>query len=848
MRRIQSLFFAIACTTVFAFGQYTSIDNFDTSRVYMNTNLEAPSTMTFTTDAATKFEGTASLKVRSVLKDKHAWGTFTEFGYQAGAGQFFNWSSSESLSVWIKVGMAPTRPGIISFRYQFTDQPSASDELEYWIYENATILDNLNSGWVNLRVALRERFSENGQPTDSTGFTLPPADWGLTRNNKKFDLDKLKGWRFVIVSSTIDIDSIDVSFDKFDRFGEKSVPVLIFNGKDFNAPVDGAAWAWGSSAISIETGAGTPDAIKWVQGTNPGWGADSGFTGWGVNLTPTNMVAAWTKDTLKLKLKAAAEAAGIDDSLRIQIEGVGGGKTGIVFDLIDDGTWRTYKFPLKNFVYQDNTGRMDSSKVNVIGLMAHNSGRNGRVIYVTDIWTGNPVFDVIPPAAPTGVAGISGSFVNVVTWTDVPNEPQAKYNVYFSEKVFTSITDSTVEDLPPYRLAPLTGATSHVLRAPATDQNISYYYGVNAVDGAGNTSPVAVSVKVTTMAKGIPVINNGMPANYATDAALTEWTAASIKPIIISKTPATGEGHVVSGGVVDNDADLLVKSYLAMDANNLYVAFDVTDDIVVTDSLLDLAGSYGNDCPDLFIGLYDFRGKRHTGYKGGATPDYHLRFSKYALYLDNPSNGKKLMVPGANYVWKKKPLAPGYFIEAKISFKLLADSVAGAVQFVPKLGNRIPIDFSVNDNDGKPIDLGQPWTARDGILAYSQFNDDNSWQDMWRWTHTWVGPQWVTSVKQEATVATQFELSQNYPNPFNPSTSIRYSLPHAGFVTLKVYDILGREVMSVVNQHQSEGSYTVSLDASTLATGMYVYKLESHQKNGGQAGSFTSVKKMLLLK
>jgi hypothetical protein len=199
------------------------------------------------------------------------------------------------------------------------------------------------------------------------------------------------------------------------------------------------------------------------------------------------------------------------------------------------------------------------------------------------------------------------------------------------------------------------------------------------------------------------------------------------------------------------------------------------------------------------------------------------------------------MLPGANYVWKKKSLTPGYIIEVKIPFQLFADSVSGDAVYTPTLGHRIAIDFSVNDNDGKAFNPGEPWNARDGILAYSPFNDDNSWQDMWRWTHTWVGPQWnPTSVRQDETIARQFELSQNFPNPFNPTTSIRYALPNAGFVSLKVYDILGREVMTVVNEYQTEGTYNVNLDASTLSSGMYVYALES--------GSFSSVKKMMLLK
>jgi hypothetical protein len=844
MRRIQSILFAFVCATIVALGQTVMIDNFDRARpdTVMVTGLEAPSTVSLKVDSTNKMEGGGSLAVRGVLASKHSWGTYIEFGANSKPGEYFNWSSSESLSVWIKVKTAPAKPENIVFRFQFQDQPNAADAVEFWDYENTTILDNVNAGWVNLRVSLRERTSTGGEVPDSTGFILPPTNWGLSQNNKKFDLDKLVYWRLVIVSNTIDADSMEVSFDNFERFGTKAVPVLFFNGIGFNAPVDGDAWAWGSSAVGIEAGAGTTanqNAVKWTQGNNPSWGGDSGYTGWGVNLTATNMVGAFVKDSLKFKMKAAAEATTNEDSIRVQLEG-GGGKSGVVFDLIADGAWHSYSIALKNFVYQDNTGHMDSSKVNVLGFMAQKSGKPGRVIYVSDIWTGNPVFDVVPPAAPTAVSGISGAFSNIVTWTDVPNEPAAKYNVYFSEKTFSDPKDSTVEQLRPYNLAPLTGAATHVLRAPATDQNISYYYGVNAADGASNISPLALSAKVTTMAKGVPVINNGAPASFANDGALTEWTAAGIKPVIISKTPATGEGHVVTGGVVDNDADLTVKSYLAVDATNLYVAFDVTDDIVVTDSLLDLAGSYGNDCPDLFIGLYDWRGKAHSGFKSGTTPDFHLRFSKFALILDNPGNGKKLMFPGASYVWKKKTLTPGYTIEAKIPFKTLADST-GSTQFVPKLGMRIPMDFSVNDNDGKTINLAEPWNARDGILCYSPYNDDNSWQDMWRWSHTWVGPQWnPSSVRQDAMTATKFELSQNFPNPFNPSTSIRYSVPVSGMVSLKIYDVLGREVMSVVNQHQSEGSYTVSLDASTLSSGMYVYQLQS--------GALTVSKKMMLLK
>jgi hypothetical protein len=98
----------------------------------------------------------------------------------------------------------------------------------------------------------------------------------------------------------------------------------------------------------------------------------------------------------------------------------------------------------------------------------------------------------------------------------------------------------------------------------------------------------------------------------------------------------------------------------------------------------------------------------------------------------------------------------------------------------------------------------------------------------------------VTAVKKDNLVLTKYELYQNYPNPFNPSTTINYSLPKSGLVTLKVYDILGREVKTLVNTYKAAGSYDVSFNASNLASGIYIYQLKS--------GNFVSTKKLVLLK
>ena len=90
----------------------------------------------------------------------------------------------------------------------------------------------------------------------------------------------------------------------------------------------------------------------------------------------------------------------------------------------------------------------------------------------------------------------------------------------------------------------------------------------------------------------------------------------------------------------------------------------------------------------------------------------------------------------------------------------------------------------------------------------------------------------------------EYELKQNYPNPFNPSTVINYSIPVSSYVSLKVYDILGKEVITLVNQHQDAGSYKTEFNAAGLPGGIYFYKLSS----SGGSSVFAAEKKMLLIK
>ncbi|HSL88321.1 MAG TPA: T9SS type A sorting domain-containing protein [Ignavibacteriaceae bacterium] len=98
----------------------------------------------------------------------------------------------------------------------------------------------------------------------------------------------------------------------------------------------------------------------------------------------------------------------------------------------------------------------------------------------------------------------------------------------------------------------------------------------------------------------------------------------------------------------------------------------------------------------------------------------------------------------------------------------------------------------------------------------------------------------VTNVDNQQSLPTQFILYQNYPNPFNPATVISYQLPVNGNVTLKVYDLLGKEVAVLVDEYKPAGKYEVEFDASQISSGVYDYKLT--------AGDFTQTNKMVLIR
>jgi hypothetical protein len=141
-------------------------------------------------------------------------------------------------------------------------------------------------------------------------------------------------------------------------------------------------------------------------------------------------------------------------------------------------------------------------------------------------------------------------------------------------------------------------------------------------------------------------------------------------------------------------------------------------------------------------------------------------------------------------------------------------------------------------SDGDVTGLQKPEVGDiDGSTPVSAFvgaNYDGVYFDNETWVPVSVDDDVISQTP------TSFEISQNYPNPFNPSTSIQFKIPENSFVTLKVYNVLGKEVATLLNEEKNAGLYEVTFDATDFSSGIYFYKIE--------AGNFVATKKMILMK
>ncbi len=817
--------------------------------------------------------GTGAMKVDYVVHSSESYGGYTEFQYlRPQDNTFFDWSGAEKLRLWYYV-ITPYTTGEIYFRFKILEsggsanyQASKADH-EDWYFQGSDIY-GAAPGWNYIDMPLIDR---GGGSPNAEGFSL--TGWSGTNNNTTLDFDKITGYMVDFITNGISDNgtaSGTVVFDNLEFVGTKYPAITNFDSLATNNyfVIDQMEWTGVADQMGKVTLTDVTDQpfegyssmkFDFTVNNSQSWG---GYVNIQHNLPDGTFLQDMTANQnllLYYKIDSATTGAAGRVTMRMFLYDESSGvsepwQITVPIDLYTATSgWQMVKIPLDDkgigasalrsdgFVIPSWASPTGDGVLNLDKIAAWKfefSGSADAPFVQGEICKGSIMLDLMsptgyretdatPPEPPTGLLGVAGTYSNLVTWNDVPGEAEETYDVYYSSNPITDITAPGVE-VAKLNVPENTQLAEHVLRAPLTDQQVSYYYAVNATDKVGNVGlATSLASPITNTAKGVNIISyDVVPTNFVADGAITEW--GGITPLHLSVDPAHQTAYTVTNSTIDGDADLMCDVYLAMDASYLYIAFDIEDDVLVPNAS---TSSWLNDCPDLFIGLYDWHGAPHGAYHRGAQPDYHVRFAYNRILFDGISGADPVLELGENYFFGEK-FPTGYTVEARIPWTTFTP-FGGDSLFVPQRGMRIPIDYEINDND-------DPAGTRSGQMDYSQFAEGTSYASTSVWTYTWIGNQWTVGVNDNDVKKLSYELSQNYPNPFNPTTQIRYTLEKPGFVTLKIYDVLGRQVKELVNGNQNSGVYNVNFDASGLSSGIYMYQINTE--------GFQSSKKMMLIK
>lgn len=668
-----------------------------------------------------------------------------------------------------------------------------------------TGLDTLSKGdWLQVKVPLKNFVLET--PFDTT--QVQNLTFEAAYENKT-------------IPETLLFDDIQIGSPKV------VVHVVVFNGRSLQYGISYGAWGFPNNNLVIAQGEGYvpgTNAINW-EGSNWSW------QGMEFKMRPQDFTNSWPADTLKFKIKAPA---GINSLLVRWKDANGKNATRILTssNVVYDGTWKRVNVPLNSFT--PDAG-FNMSKITAFRIEAavENLTIPQRLLF-TDIWTGNPSIDVIPPAAPASVSVFtdpSYPYVNLVSWADVTSETGETYNVYTSLYPITTLDTNTVVQIAA-NVPEGTTSIPHRLYYPLKDHAISYYYAVETVDKAGNVSTTfaATPAPYTNAGKKRAVISLNPPQNFKADANLNEWT--NIVPYTMNPK------RNIYSGIITDSLDYSAEVYVAIDSAFLYVAFDVSDDVFSWRST-NTQQWWEDENIEFYFGLYQLS-RPHQVFQRGKEPDYRIVFIPNRLMRSTPGYPDLDIYQNntANYIWKDFG-GRDYIIEAKIALSNIR--VSDDAIFKPKRGIEIPFEIFAADAD----------VVNGGNQSYLQLGDNPALNPFHggpsKWTFAWIGvPDWVTGVeKTDNSIPTMFEVMQNYPNPFNPSSTIRFAIPHQSLVTIKIYNMLGQEVKTLMNKEMSPGLYNVQWDGKdnhgqSAVSGVYVYRVV--------AGQYSQSMKMLLLK
>ncbi|HEX2867219.1 MAG TPA: T9SS type A sorting domain-containing protein [Ignavibacteriales bacterium] len=325
--------------------------------------------------------------------------------------------------------------------------------------------------------------------------------------------------------------------------------------------------------------------------------------------------------------------------------------------------------------------------------------------------------------------------------------------------------------------------------------------------------------------------------SYKFNPALNKWVATNV---------------FVDEFAIDKNGDIytLFQSYSRGWANYFSVSTDngnTWNNRNLGNLYLDDRGSFTIDPNGTFYFAVAFGGGVKKSYDKGATWQSTGYSDKYALKIRSNSKGYLFFMPDSKRLLLSKDEGSTWTsIVGGLPNVTISDFYLDSKDRVFILGNSGRIYYSA--------DNGSAWTditnnLQSQGLKYIAFGPNltiyaaTSSGEIFKTTEL-VDPNGTDNVKDPAnssvTKPKEYSLDQNYPNPFNPTTTIRYSIPHAGNVNISLFDALGNKVMELVNEYKSEGIFHVEFDGKGFTSGVYFYRIQS--------GSYAETKKLMLLK
>lgn len=464
------------------------------------------------------------------------------------------------------------------------------------------------------------------------------------------------------------------------------------------------------------------------------------------------------------------------------------------------------------------------------------------------------ITDIVPDAPE-----VQWTTENGIVTISVTDNGASSYDVFFADSAFTSTREATLVAT----IDPATGLTAtHTTVAPHPDlvTNFDAYYGVVARSDLGSPSEMTTGMINTSMSvrenyiyelslEAVEAVAAALEAGVIPEAAaLASFFPEDYKPFTINSNNLRVEG---SGGGTDEDISAKfwvgVENFTGADLMVFYA--EIMDDIIVpADNAANGGGGWNFDSWEGGIGTYEpasfINGSDHENFESGDEPDYQLRagFMKdadpyiHAWDGDSGTPGYNQLV-GNSATIGDSTQAGMYRLLTVLSTIEFSGVNVGAKDFDFPTGTEyttIPFQLAINDNDA---------TGRDAQYAWSSKSTSQWWNTPSDWeVVAIVGADGAYATSNEPTTQpVSFELKQNYPNPFNPTTTIQFSLASAQNVTLEVYNMLGQKVASLIQgQNMPAGVHSQTFDASSLASGMYVYRISTPE--------FAQTRSMMLIK